>query len=118
LLVAVELAALAVRGAARLHRGGKPDPLAATDPRLPLDYRATQRMLTEAMSRPEFALAFFRAVARSGDGTRIDHAMVEVLSGCHRSTRGSCAMSRRDRRVRVIVEQGSVVSASGRLRRA
>jgi len=61
-VAAQELAALAVRGAARLRRSGKPDPLAATDLRLPLDYGATQRMLTDAMPRPEFALAFFRAV--------------------------------------------------------
>jgi GT2 family glycosyltransferase len=61
-LIAVELAALAARGAARLRRSGKPDPLAATELRLPLDYRATQRMLADAVPRPEFALAFFRAV--------------------------------------------------------
>jgi glycosyltransferase involved in cell wall biosynthesis len=61
-LVAVELAALAVRGAARLRRSGKPDPLAASDLRLPLRYRPTQQMLTAAMPREEFALSFFRAV--------------------------------------------------------
>jgi len=61
-LVAVELAALAVRGAARLRRSGKPDPLAAADLRLPLAYRSTQEMLAACMPRAEFALAFFRAV--------------------------------------------------------
>jgi GT2 family glycosyltransferase len=60
-VVAQELAALAARGAARLRRSGMPDPLAAADVRLPLDYRVTQRMLAAAMPRPEFALAFFRA---------------------------------------------------------
>jgi glycosyltransferase involved in cell wall biosynthesis len=60
--VAQELAALAARGAARLRRSGKPDPLAAAELPMPLDYRATQRMLADAMPRPEFALAFFRAV--------------------------------------------------------
>jgi GT2 family glycosyltransferase len=61
-LVAVELAALAVRGAARLRRSGKPDPLAATDLQLPLAYRSTQEMMADGMPRAEFALAFFRAV--------------------------------------------------------
>jgi GT2 family glycosyltransferase len=61
-IVAQELAALSARGAATLRRRGKPDPLAAADLHLPLDYRATQQMLADAMSRPEFALSFFRAV--------------------------------------------------------
>jgi len=61
-VVAQELAALAARGAARLRRSGMPDPLAGAGVRLPLDYRATQRMLAAAMPRPEFALAFFRGV--------------------------------------------------------
>ena len=61
-----ELAILAARGAARLRRSGKPDPLAAIGLAHPLDYRATQRMLAEAMPRPEFALAFFRRGAPAG----------------------------------------------------
>jgi hypothetical protein len=61
-IVAQELARLAALGAAKLRRRGKPDPLAVGDVRLPLDYRATQRMLAGAMTRPEFALSFFRAV--------------------------------------------------------
>jgi GT2 family glycosyltransferase len=61
-LIAVELAALVARGAARLRRSGEPDPLAAADLELPLDYRSAQRMLADAMPRHEFALAFFRAV--------------------------------------------------------
>lgn len=60
--IAVELAALAVRSAARLRRSGKPDPLAAVDFGLPLSYRPTQQMFVEATPRPEFALSFFRAV--------------------------------------------------------
>jgi hypothetical protein len=60
--VAQVLAALAARGAARLRRSGKPDPLGAADVRAPLAYRATQRMMADAMPRPEFALAFFRGL--------------------------------------------------------
>jgi GT2 family glycosyltransferase len=60
--IAVELAALAVRSAARMRRTGKPDPLAAVDLGLPLCYRPTQQMFAEATPRPEFALSFFRAV--------------------------------------------------------
>jgi len=69
-LVAVELAALAVRGAARLRRSGRPDPLAAVDLVLPLRSRQTQQMFAEAMPRTEFALSFFRAVL--GRGTESD----------------------------------------------
>jgi hypothetical protein len=58
---AQELAALAARGAARLRRSGKPDPLAAADLASPLAYRATRDMFASAIPRPEFALAFFRA---------------------------------------------------------
>ncbi|HLH92638.1 MAG TPA: glycosyltransferase [Xanthobacteraceae bacterium] len=65
-LVAVELAALAVRGAARLRRSGRPDPLAAADLALPLRYRPTQQMFAGVMPRPEFALSFFRAVLGRG----------------------------------------------------
>jgi glycosyltransferase involved in cell wall biosynthesis len=61
-IVTQELAALAVRGAARLRRSGRPDPLAAIGLRLPLDYEAAQGVLADAIPRPEFALAFFRAV--------------------------------------------------------
>jgi len=68
-LVAVELAALAVRGAARMRRSGRSDPLAAVDFALPLRYRPTQQMFAEAMPRPEFALSFFRAVL--GRGTEL-----------------------------------------------
>jgi hypothetical protein len=57
-----ELAALAARGAARLRRGGKPDPFAATGTRVPLTYRAVRDMLAEAMPCAEFTLAFFRAL--------------------------------------------------------
>lgn len=64
--IAVELAALAVRSAARLRRSGKPDPLAAVDLGLPLRYRPTQQMFVEATPRPEFALSFFRAVLGRG----------------------------------------------------
>jgi hypothetical protein len=64
--VAVELAALAVRGAARLRRSGRPDPLAAPDLGLPLRYRPTQQMFAEAIPRHEFALSFFRAVLGRG----------------------------------------------------
>ncbi len=59
--VAQELAALAARGAARLRRNGKPDPLAAADLALPLAYDTTRDMLASAIPRAEFALAFFRA---------------------------------------------------------
>ena len=68
-LVAVELAALAVRGAARLRRSGGPDPLATVDPALPLRYRPAQQMFAGVIPRPEFALAFFRAVL--GRGTEL-----------------------------------------------
>jgi hypothetical protein len=61
-IVAQELAALAARGAARLRRSGRPDPLGASDIRLPLEYQSTQRMLADAMPRPEFALSFFRTL--------------------------------------------------------
>jgi GT2 family glycosyltransferase len=61
-IAAQELAALAARGAARLRRSGRPDPLGAADVGSLLDYRATQRMISDAMPRPEFALAFFRGV--------------------------------------------------------
>jgi GT2 family glycosyltransferase len=61
-LVAQELAALAARGAARLRRGGRPDPLATADPAVPLAYRASRDMLAGGMPRAEFALAFFRGV--------------------------------------------------------
>ena len=61
-VVAQALAGLAAQGAARLRRSGKPDPLAAADLRLPLEYRSTQEMLVACMPRAEFALAFVRAV--------------------------------------------------------
>jgi len=61
-VVAQELAALAARGAARVRRSGRADPLAAGDIGSPLDYHATQRMLADVMSPPEFALSFFRAL--------------------------------------------------------
>jgi hypothetical protein len=59
---AQELAAIAARGAARLRRSCKPDPLAAADLELPLAYRATREMFAQAISPAEFALSFFRAV--------------------------------------------------------
>src|SRR5262249_43300920 len=61
-ILAQELAALAARGAARLRRNGKPDPLAVADVSSPLDYRQTQWMLRDSVPRPEFALSFFRGV--------------------------------------------------------
>ncbi len=60
--VAQELAVLAARGAARLRRSGKPDPLVTAGAGLPLGYRATQQMFSGSMSRAEFALSFFRTV--------------------------------------------------------
>lgn len=60
--VAQELAVLAARGAARLRRAGKPDPLAAADIRFPLGYRAVQRMFAESVPRAEFAFSLFRTV--------------------------------------------------------
>jgi glycosyltransferase involved in cell wall biosynthesis len=60
-LIAADLAVIAARGAAFLRRSGKPDPLAA-DVRLMLDYRFTQRLLADAIPRPEFALSFFRSL--------------------------------------------------------
>ena len=60
--IAQELAALAARGAARLRRTGKPDPLESAAARCPLDYRNLQRMLAGAMPRAEFAFSFFRTV--------------------------------------------------------
>jgi hypothetical protein len=60
--VAQELAALAVRGAARLRRSGRPDPLEGIDPCDPADYRAVQQRLADAFPRAEFAVSFFRAV--------------------------------------------------------
>jgi hypothetical protein len=61
-MVEQELAALAARGAARLRRVARPDPLAASDLPLPLGYRTTRAMLADAMPRSEFALALFRGV--------------------------------------------------------
>jgi glycosyltransferase involved in cell wall biosynthesis len=61
-VVEQELAALAARGAARLRRSGKADPLAASDVRFPLRYRTMQLMFADAFSRPSFAISFFRAV--------------------------------------------------------
>ncbi len=58
---AQELAVLAARGAARLRRAGKPDPLGAAAG-VPLGYRSVQRMFAEAVPRPEFALSFFRTM--------------------------------------------------------
>jgi glycosyltransferase involved in cell wall biosynthesis len=60
--IAQELAVLAARGAAQQRRSGRPDPLAASDSRLPLGYRAVQRMFADSMSRAQFAFSFFRAV--------------------------------------------------------
>jgi GT2 family glycosyltransferase len=60
--IAQELAVLAARGAARLRRRGHPDPLAASETRSPLDYRALQQMFADATPRAEFALAFFSTV--------------------------------------------------------
>jgi glycosyl transferase family 2 len=61
-MVAQDLAALAVRGAARLRRSGQADPLTRADVGLPLEYRATQAMFADVMPRGEFALSFFRSV--------------------------------------------------------
>ncbi|HUI96056.1 MAG TPA: glycosyltransferase [Xanthobacteraceae bacterium] len=60
--MAQELAALAVRGAARLRRGGRPDPLASRDADIDLGYRSWQRRLEGATPRAEFAFGFCRAV--------------------------------------------------------
>jgi hypothetical protein len=59
---AQELAGLAARGAARLRRAGKPDPLGGVAAGVPPGYRAVQRMFAESVPRPEFALAFFRTM--------------------------------------------------------
>jgi glycosyltransferase involved in cell wall biosynthesis len=61
-IVAQELAALAARGAARLRRSGKPDPLALFDAGAQLRYSSLQHMLEGAMTRAEFAFSLFRAV--------------------------------------------------------
>ncbi len=61
-IVAQELAKLAALCAAMARRGGKPDFLARTDASLPAGYRATQRLVADAMPRAQFALSFFRAV--------------------------------------------------------
>ena len=60
-LVAQELAVLAVRGAARMRRSGRPDPLAA-DPVSPASYPSVRRMLAGSVPRAELAFSFFRAV--------------------------------------------------------
>jgi hypothetical protein len=59
---AQELAVLAARGAARLRRAGKPDPLGGVAAEVPLGYRAVQQMFAASVPRPEFALSFFRTM--------------------------------------------------------
>jgi len=61
-VIAQELAVLAARGAARLRRTGKSDPLESAAEGHALDYRNLQRMLAEAVPRAEFAFSFFRTV--------------------------------------------------------
>jgi len=59
---AQELAVLAARGAARLRRAGKADPLGGAAGGVPLGYRAVQQMFAASVPRAEFALSFFRTV--------------------------------------------------------
>jgi hypothetical protein len=59
---AQELAVLAARGAARLRRAGKPDPLGGDAAGVLLGYRDVQRMFAQSVPRAEFALAFFRTM--------------------------------------------------------
>jgi len=61
-LMAQELAVLAARGAARMRRSGRPDPLAAADLVSPAGYRSVRRMFAGSIPRAEFAFSFFRPV--------------------------------------------------------
>jgi hypothetical protein len=73
---AQELAVLAARGAARLRRAGKPDPLGGIAAGTPLGYRDVQQMFAESVPRPEFALAFFRAML----GRTTEHGSISEWS--------------------------------------
>jgi hypothetical protein len=59
---AQELAIVAARAAARSRRAGKGDPLGGGSAGAAPGYRGVQQMFAGSVPRPEFALAFFRAL--------------------------------------------------------